>query len=129
MSVQRRASSPGTETSPRPLQGPGGWSQFQLRGVIVLCNLQWAGTGTVAVLVTTEIEAQKQLSLQPLFIRGPEHETVTLNVAAVRFVVEFLDVFTDSPPVSPPLQCQAAWESLITLLQDKQTDDKTSETN
>lgn len=27
------------------------------------------------------------------------------------------------------LQCQAAWESLITLLQDKQTEDKTSETN
>lgn len=28
-----------------------------------------------------------------------------------------------------PLQCQAAWESLVTLLQDKQTEDKTSETN
>ncbi|KAM9424608.1 sorting nexin-30 [Pholidichthys leucotaenia] len=26
-------------------------------------------------------------------------------------------------------KCQAAWESLITLLQDKQTDDRTSETN
>lgn len=26
-------------------------------------------------------------------------------------------------------KCQAAWESLITLLQDKQTEDKTSETN
>lgn len=29
----------------------------------------------------------------------------------------------------PTLQCQAAWESLVQLLQDKQSDDTASETN